>query len=710
MTRNPWVVEASELPIQQDDVLESVFALGNGAFGVRGVSPLARRGVPATVLAGVHSEVQPYALGVPALGSLHRDSVGFPDDRDIWRRVSYHVPAAPNPFAMRIKLGGHIVHTAISCRRSLDMRCGILRSELELLCAGGAAKLVTTRLASIADHCLAAERIEITAARGMTIEVSLECDATGSLAGGLDLWDRRKAGTRKDALSWDAVAAGTGAACSVAMQCVASRRPSARYASESLLRFSFSAKLQRGKPLVLDRFVAIATSAMDRDPAAAARRSCARAARMGFAGCLAGHADGWKRFWKQCDISIDGPADEQKAVRYCIFQVRSALPPVPGSYSVGPNFLAGTRYKNLVFWDMDAFILPYLSRTQPEAARSHVLFRHRGLPGALKLAGEYGLRGARYPWQAMADGSEGLDRWNIFAPNQVHVTADVAWGVWDYVRWTGDTEFMKTAGAAILAETARFWMSRMTRTRRGLEILSACGPDEAHPSVDNNTFTNMMAAHNLRVAAEFSAEAGREKRASWIKAAGELFIHRPDARGRIEQFDGFFDLPPAPAGSTCTNSEQYRHVKQADLIMVPAMLPGALTRAQVRANYDYYEAITSHESSLSAGIHSIVASRAGRPGDAYNYFITALFTDLHNLHKNTQKGLHSAATAVALRAVIEGFAGLEIGKSGPVLSPSLPRSWKALRFGFYHGGKRFKCLIKRTAGGKIEAAIRRSSG
>lgn len=701
---NPWNIEESALPAQSAAAQNMVFALSNGAFGVTGITPFAARGTPGSYLGGVHAQVQSYVNGIPAYGSLHRDSENYPDDAAIFRMTDYTFPMGPQFFALRLRLNGHTVRVPLATTRALDLRHGVLSTRSHVVMPdGGELRLTTRRFVSLADLHLCAERIEIEAVQPGSVELTLEVDATTQTLNGHDFWNARSAQSlQPDLVRWVAHTGGTNHTVAV---CLGGRGPTApgeAEASTMRLGMTYRFDLRAGEKAAVERLVSVATSLLDNHPEQAAQEACSRAMRDGFDACLARHQACWEEFWKENDIRIDGPADEQQALRYCLFHLRSAAPPSP-AYSIGPNFLCGGRYRALTFWDTDVFVVPYYIKSQPDLARRHMLYRSRTLEAAREFSKEKGTKGARYPWQAMADGREALVPWNIYAPNQVHITADVAWAVADYYRWTGDEEYMRGAGAEILAETARYWMSRMTRTERGLEIRKVCGPDETHPRVDNSAYTNILARENLRLAARFNPQAPEAERNAWLQAVDALYIPPLNQEGVLEQCDGFFRLPEAPKGAGCCDGDAYQSVKQADVIMLPVMLPGLLTPKQVAANYGYYEPRTTHESSLSFGIHAIVAARLGRMDEAHRQFLRTVFIDLRNEHKNTEKGLHAACTALAPRVVMEGFAGLRIEDGRPVVTPHLPESWKSVEFTFSFHGQRLRCRLTQADNGKTRA-------
>jgi len=700
MAGDAWVLTEDEVADREPGGRDVLFTLGNGAFEVNGASPLATRGRGWTFIGGVYGEGPPTLHFFPPVGHDSRDSERYPSDTDCFKHTTPGLVVAPNVFALRLRLNGRRAQEPVACARALDLQRGILRAECEIQTPDGALALTSTRLVSLADLHLAAERIEIRAGTDVTVEIAPELDASRRNVHGYDLWEERAADALGEGvLGWRGVTTERGMRVAVCLACTGGGQAIEPELSGEAVRAPRRARIAAGGRLVVDRFVGVASAVLDADPAGASRESCVRAARSGFEACLAAHESAWRRFWEENDIRIEGPEEDQRAIRYAVFQVRCAVPP-SDAYGIGAKFLSGEGYRGCVFWDTDVFILPYLIKTQPDAARRHVAYRHRTLPACRAIAAGQGLQGARYAWESLPDGSEALGPWVIFASTQVHVVADVAWGVADYYRWTGDRAFIEGPGGEVLAETARFWMSRMTKTDRGYEIRRVCGPDENHPRVNNSVYTNLLAAENLRLAARFGTDAPEQERRAWERAAGRLVVHAPGADGVVEQCDGFFSVPPLPDGRRMSEPgmEAYQVLKQADVINLPILFPGLYTDEQVAANYDYYEPRTSHGSSLSAGAHAIVAARIGRTAEAYRMFRQTAFMDLANRHGNTAEGLHAACTALVPRVVMEGFAGLRLREEGPSVSARLPDPWESVEFGFRFHGKRNRCRV--TSGGE----------
>ena len=486
-----------------------------------------------------------------------------------------------------------------------------------------------------------------------------------------------------------------------------------------------------GQACTFDRYVVFLTGGpSDEAPAVQACQAAAAAREKGFEELLAEHASVCAEMWDRIDVEIDGPADDQRAIRFNLFQL-ATLCPRPGDLaSIGPKGLTGTHYLGHIFWDTEIYMLPLFSLTDPAGAKMLLEYRYATLDGARRKARANGHRGAQYAWESADTGDETCPR---FLPDpltgepiriwcgdlQDHVTADVPYAIEKYVRATGDQDWLWDCGAEIYFETARFWASRVTRNDEGkYDITDAMGPDEFHVHVDNDAYTNYLARWNLLAAADLHDNAafpkakrdalvakldlGSEEPEAWRKIAANLVLLYDEKTGLVNQSGGFTDLPDVspdvlqlPRRVPITDvigagpATEYQVLKQAEVVIMQYLLEGQFDRRSREVNFDYYEPRTSHDSSLSVSAHALAAARLGRIEQAYEYFRRAAYLDLDDLAGNTGDGLHSANMGGVWLAVAFGFAGLNIDDDKPTVRPRLPVAWKHLRFPITHRGKRY---------------------
>jgi alpha,alpha-trehalose phosphorylase len=438
-------------------------------------------------------------------------------------------------------------------------------------------------------------------------------------------------------------------------------------------------------------------------------RTLDRAARAGYATVERRHAARVARFWERSDIQLDGPAGLQRAVRFNLFQLLQATARGEG-LGVAAKGVTGRGYEGHYFWDTEIYVVPFLIHTNPRWARQVLEFRCGMLPAARARAAEVGHGGALYPWRTI-DGRE-ASAWYAAGTAQYHINADIAYAMRHYVWVAGDLEFALGQGAEVLIETARLWMELgFFNPRRGGRfcIQGVTGPDEYTTVVDNNAYTNLMARENLEGAArvidwlagqdptalaDLVARLGvtDEEVAGWKRAAELMYVPRHEQLGIVLQDEHFLDRPRWDFDATPAEKyplllhfhplELYRHqvIKQADVVLASYLLDQAFTEQETRRTFDYYDPLTTGDSTLSACVQSIVASATDHPEKAMDYFERALMVDLDDRHGNTADGIHVASCGGTWLALVAGFAGLRDFDGQLRFHPRLPADWTRLRF------------------------------
>ena len=486
-----------------------------------------------------------------------------------------------------------------------------------------------------------------------------------------------------------------------------------------------------GQPRQLFRTVALVCSRDTPEPAARAEALRATASREPLAMHLDRHEAAWAERWRRADVSIDGAPALERALRFAVYHLIAAANPDDHRCSVGARSLSGEAYRGHVFWDTDIFMLPFYAHAYPEAARSLVRYRHHTLPGARRKAEAQGYAGALYAWESADTGDEttpvavlspfGEILRVLSGEQEIHISADVAYGVCEYARLTGDLAFLHGPGREILVETARFWASRAEPGPDGrYHVRGVIGPDEYHELVDDNAFTNWMARYNLRQAAavvEDPEEAGR-----WRRIADGLYLGLEEGGLVVEQFAGFFGLERVDLGTLGGHrmpadmvlgrerTARAQVVKQADVVMLLALLWDELAPAVRRANFLYYEPRAAHGSSLSPGAHALVAARLGLVDLAERYLDQTASIDLGNTMGNAAGGVHAAALGSLWQAVVRGAAGIRPAPHDAealVIEPHLPPSFRSLAFPLAFRGRWLQVIVEP---GAIEVAVEEGDG
>jgi kojibiose phosphorylase len=473
-----------------------------------------------------------------------------------------------------------------------------------------------------------------------------------------------------------------------------------------------------GETIRLDRVVAVYTSRDIADPAGTAQGHVAMIQKRGVPALARDHVDAWSRRWDAAEVQIVGDDEAQRALRFAVYHLVAAANPDDEHASIGARGLTGQAYRGHVFWDTEIFMLPFYLFTDPPAARALLMYRYHTLGAARRKAQGHGYQGALYAWESADSGDETTPREVVTPDGRVvsiltgeqehHISADVAYAVWQYWRATADDSFMVDAGADILVETARFWTSRARMEADGhAHIRAVIGPDEYHETVDDNAYTNVMARWNLERAADTVAILKREQPTHWTLLSAHLALTEDEPAGwrRIaaalvtgfhpdtelfEQFEGYLGLDEvnviehrshATPIDVCLGerTRQSKAIKQADVVALSALLWDEWPRSVHEANFNYYEPRTAHGSSLSPALHALVAARLGDGALARNYLHQAAEIDLANNMGNAAGGVHIAALGGLWQAAVFGVAGVRLREDGIALDPHMLPGWTEMR-------------------------------
>jgi kojibiose phosphorylase len=667
-----WVLVEEGFTLAREHEVESLSAIGNGYLGSRGsLAEGCSLSAPATFVAG--------AFDMEESGS----GLGLARVAD-WTRLSITIEGQP----LQLDRGRWLEH-----RRILDLRQGMLwrqwRHQDEF---GRVTRLEELRVASLANRHLLVQSVTLTA-ENYNGNVTIDATPTGPLI------QMMKSGLV------------------IGMALRLRLFPSEGGSISSTESPIHQLRMEQGQTRRLVRVAAVCTSRDSDDPIETASTHAERA--MDDIGLtIAHHRDAWLARWQASDIRIEGNADAQRALRFAIYHLSSAANPEDERVSVGARGLSGLAYMGHVFWDTDIFMLPFFALSYPEAARALVMYRHHTLAGARAKAARLGYRGALYAWESADNGDEVTPPFVIGPDGEViriltgeqehHISADVAFAVWNYWQATGDERFLLGAGAEILIETARFWASRAVHEDdRRYHIREVIGPDEYHETVDDNAYTNGLAQWNLEVAEEvtrllaerwpaqwrdLSRRLGldADEPGGWLRVARDLYTGFDEHTGLFEQFRGYFGLEDIDLAAfrsrtapmdVLLGAERIRRsqvIKQPDVVMLVHLLWNRLPPEVRKANFEYYEPRCGHGSSLSPAIHALVAARLGKIALAERYFCQAAQIDLANNMGNAAGGVHTGAMGGLWQAAVLGFAGLRVPQERPALRSNLPPGWRSL--------------------------------
>jgi len=716
----PWAVRETGIDMSVLAQSESVLALGNGHLGLRAnLDEGEPHGLPGTYMNGFcERRPLPYAEG----------GYGYPETGETVINVTNGkiIRLLVDDETFDVRYGQVRKH-----ERVLDLRAGVLRRNTEWVSpAGQAVRVSSVRLVSFVQRSIAAIQYEVEVLEEpASLVVQSELVANEPLPTAVTNGDPRAAAALSSPLQSeyffhrDARAVlvhstrKSGLLMAAGMDHLVEGPPKTQTSGESgpdRGRVTVATELEPGRVLRLVKFLAYGWSS---------RRSLTSVEGQVEAALAGARHTGWDDllndqraylddFWGRADVELEGDAELQQAVRFALFHVLQA-----GARSeqraIAAKGLTGPGYDGHAFWDSESFVLPVLTYTVPDAARDALRWRHRTLDRAKARAEELGLKGAAFPWRTIR-GEECSGYWPA-GTAAFHLGADIADAVVRYQAATGDERFEREVGLELLVETARLWRSLGHHDADGnFRIDGVTGPDEYSAIADNNVFTNLMAQKNLREAAAAAARhpdqamqfgVDPEEAASWRDAAKNMMVPFDEAIGVHPQAEGFTshgvwdfentDDDDYPLLLHFPYFDLYRKqvVKQADLVLALYLRGDAFSAEAKLANFDYYEALTVRDSSLSASVQAVMAAEVGHLELAHDYFGEAALMDLGDLQHNTRDGIHIASLAGAWLAAVAGFGGMRDHGGRLSFAPRLPQRITRLTFRICYRGSRLKVEV-----------------
>lgn len=483
--------------------------------------------------------------------------------------------------------------------------------------------------------------------------------------------------------------------------------------------------IKQGNTYIVDKFISVYSYRDANNPEKYASKEADRFLTLGFYKMLSDNRQAWQQIWSIADIKLDASEELQGAVRYNIFQLIQNDPAKDPKASIGARGLIHGRYKGCYFWDTEIFMLPFFLYTNPEAAKNLLLYRYNTLEDAIESAKRFTLKGARYSWMASDTGFEQCETWDTGCC-EIHITADIAYAIGRYIDVTGDMMFLRDYGSEMFIQTARYWASRFTydEEKDQYNLLFVKGPDEYCGVTTNNFYTVKMAVHNLELALnaiEFMEEKypcdwtllknkthyDSKEALKWKDIISKAVTLYDEERNLWIQDETFERLEPIDISlQKDENSplyykvnydrlQRYQALKQPDVLMLMTLFGDEFPTSQQQVAWDYYEPKTLHDSTLSYGIHGLIAARLGLSKDAERYFNKSVFLDLKNVMKNTgREGVHMAALGASWQALVFGFAGIWADEKGITCNPHLPKSIRKMEFHIQYKGNIYKVITQ----------------
>lgn len=724
LVTDPWRIVEADFDPARVEAAESLFALGNGVMGGR-------------------ANFEERYSG-PSLQGNYIGGVYYPDKTRVgwWKNgyPEYFAKVLNAAFWIGVDVGidGEPLDLATvaevkSFYRETDMRRSVLTRRMTVTMRNGAEVAVeATRFLSLTRRELGVVRYAVTPLnRAAAITFSPHIDA-----------DVRNADANYDEKFWEPVLtdgdvtqsrtrkSGFEAAWAQAVEL-----EGAEFRCETQpekVRHTAAVRCDAGRTATLYKYAGICSSLnhAPADLAAAARAVAADGLRTGFDALLKEQEEAWAARWHGCDIVIGGDPAAQQGIRFCIFMLLQTYTGVDTRLNIGPKGFTGEKYGGVTYWDTEAYCLPFYMATAGQAvARELLVYRYNQLDKAIENAAKLGFRdgAALYPMVTI-NGEECHNEWEITF-EEIHRNGAIAYAIHNYIRYTGDEQYLADCGLEVLVGIARFWAQRITwsEARRKYVLLGVTGPNEYENNVNNNWYTSYIACWSMRYATR-AARWVRENRpadyaricakrafdeaaetAVWHRIADNMYLGEDRELGIFLQQDGYLDkeqtlvadLDPAerPINQKWSWDRILRScfIKQADVLQGLYFFGEEFDLDTLRRNFYFYEPRTVHESSLSPCVHAVLAARLGDLEKAVEMYLRTARLDLDDYNREVAEGCHVTSMAGSWLSVVEGFGGMCVRDGVLSFDPRLPETWESLSFKVNFRGRVLTVKVTRTA-------------
>lgn len=730
LKHHEWHIIEDSFSPQHNRISESVFSIGNGRMGQR---------------ANFEEDFS---------GDTHQGSyvagVYYPDKTRVgWWKNGYpeyfaKVLNAPSWIGIKVKFGETVLDLA-KCQiekfnRVLDMKNGLLtRSVSATLPDGNKFEIESVRFCSMANGEVGA--IKYTVRPAFSSQVTLIIDVDADVVNRDSNYDEKfwEEVYKEASLGGAVVTAQTKKTLfhvSTGMQYrieVDGKKTTGKVSTN--MRTSYAANevvldVEAGQELVVYKYAAVLSS--ENHPKDQLLAHCQQlleeTASKGFDELMAAHTKVWDHKWQECDITIAGDVAAQQGIRFNIFQLTQTYTGEDERLNIGPKGFTGEKYGGSTYWDTEAYCLPFfLSTAEPQVAKNLLLYRYKHLPKAIENAQKLGFTdgAAFYPFVTM-NGEECHNEWEITF-EEIHRTSAMAYAIRDYIEHTGDKDYLVDYGLEVLIGISRFWKQRVnwSEDKKKYVILGVTGPNEYENNVNNNWYTNYLCVWTLKFALdaiEYVKKKDKSKYdslvsktkfnekdecAKWKDITEKMYYPRDEKRKVYLQQDGFLDkelikvsdLSPSqrPLNQKWSWDRILRScfIKQADVLQCIFLFEDDFDEAEIKRNFDFYEPMTVHESSLSPCVHVILASKLGYKEKAYEMYVRTARLDLDDYNNDTEEGCHITSMAGTWMSIVKGFGGMRIRNNELHFSPFIPEQWKSYSFRIEFRGRVIKVEVSK---------------
>lgn len=501
-----------------------------------------------------------------------------------------------------------------------------------------------------------------------------------------------------------------------------------RIEKEKQVGFNTGIDIKPGEQVTLVKYVAIASSLYHerQDLVSHAVSEAHHAGQKGWDALEKDHRAAWQEIWDEMDVSIEGDPETQQAIRYNIFQLCQTYRGDDPRMNIAPKGFTGERYGGNTYWNTELCCIPFfLFATSKQVVPNLLMYRYNQLPKAIENAGKLGFsRGAALFPQVTNHGEECHSEWEITF-EEIHRNNIIVYAIVQYTQMSGKLDYIVRYGMEVMIAVSRFWSQRVSfsQPKQRYVILGVTGPDEYQNNVDNNWYTNYSCVQCLkmtinylkRIASEYPDDYQRitritelnaeEEMARWEEIIERMYLPEDKERGIFVQNDGYMDKELKPAAEIPANERPINqhwswdrilrscYIKQSDVLLGLYLYYYNFDKETIRRNFEFYEPMTVHESSLSPHIHSILAAQIGDIEKAYNLFLHATRLDLDDYNNETHQGLHITSMAGSWLAIVRGFAGMQVLDNTLCFTPTLPQKWESYAFRINYQGRSIRVRI-----------------
>lgn len=731
--RHPWKLIERSLEPQHQRAAESLFSLGNGRMGQR---------------ANFEEDYSGDSLQGSYLGGIY-----YPDKTRVgWWKNGYpeyfaKVLNAVNWIGIQIEINGQPVDLAKSriydFYRELNMKEGLLSRNFTIKIPGGEKiKVETQRFLSMKRLDIGAISYSIEALNfsgEISVNPYLDFDIKNEDANYDEkFWAELDKGhfpeggyvvAKTKKMDFKAASAMAFTVDKEGHRIEVSTLPSAR---KKFVAQKFNLPIKTGEKIQLNKYAAITSNFYypDSEILDRAKEQVQKARDLEFDFLLSEHKSVWADNWNQNDIQIEGDLAAQQGIRFNIYQLFQTYTGEDARLNIGPKGFTGEKYGGSTYWDTEAYCLPfYMSTAGQKVARQLLLYRYNHLPEAIKNAKKLGFEGgaALYPMVTM-NGEECHNEWEITF-EEIHRNGAIAFAIFNYIRYTGDVDYLVNYGLEVLIAISRFWAQRVqfSHPKQQYVILGVTGPNEYENNVNNNWHTNYIARWCLKYT--LSSLEVVKKRApdsydelisrikfqsieecdKWTEIVEKMFLPFDEDLGIFLQQEGFLDKEILPADELPSDQRPINqhwswdrilrscYIKQADVLQSLYFFEADFELSIIERNFAFYEPLTVHESSLSPCIHSVLASSIGWEDKAYEMYLRTARLDLDDYNQEVAEGCHITSMAGTWLAIVEGFAGMRVRREKLHFQPNLPKAWKAYSFRILYRGALIQLEINEKA-------------